>query len=83
MKYKKKPVTIDAYQLSSEDPLPEWMECAFADGGIDRVGNKFVVDTLEGAMVANQDDYIVMGVEGELYPCKPSVFEKTYEKAEE
>lgn len=83
MKYRKKPVVIDACQLSSEDPLPEWMECAFTAGRIDRVGNKFVVDTLEGAMVANQDDYIVMGVEGELYPCKPSVFEKTYEKVEE
>lgn len=83
MKYKKKPVTIDAYQLSSEAPLPEWMECAFTAGRIDRVGNRFVVDTLEGTMVADADDYIIMGVEGELYPCKPSIFEATYEKVEE
>lgn len=83
MKYKKKPVTIDAYQLSSETPLPEWMEWAFTAGRIDRVGNRFVVDTWEGAMVADADDYIIMGVEGELYPCKPSIFEATYEKVEE
>lgn len=83
MKYKKKPVTIHAYQLSSEAPLPEWMQCAFGTGRINRVGNRFVVDTLEGAMVADSGDYIIMGVEGELYPCKPSIFEATYEKAEE
>jgi len=40
-----------------------------------------VLDTLEGDMKANEGDWIIKGVKGELYPCKPDVFEMTYEKA--
>lgn len=44
---------------------------------------KMIIDTLEGAMVANVGDWIIKGVNGELYPCKPDIFEKTYEPVEQ
>lgn len=42
-----------------------------------------VIDTYEGDMIASQGDYIIRGIEGEFYPCKPSVFEKSYEEVED
>ena len=85
MKYRKKPVVIEAVKtletinkLRSHEAIPEWFDT-------DRVkitGNKAVIKTLEGDMVANEDDYIIRGVNGELYPCKPDIFEKTYEAVE-
>lgn len=38
------------------------------------------IPTLEGVMIAREGDYIIRGIEGELYPCKPDIFEKTYER---
>lgn len=61
MKYRKKPVVIDAYQTDVELDIP----------------------TLEGVMHASVGDYIITGVHGEQYPCKPDIFEETYEPAEE
>jgi hypothetical protein len=61
MKYRKKPVVVEAYQTDHE----------------------FVIQTLEGDMTASVGDYIITGVNGEQYPCKPDIFEKTYEKVEE
>lgn len=60
MKYRKKPIVIEAYQTDEE----------------------VVIHTLEGYMKANIGDYIITGVNGEQYLCKPDVFEKTYELAE-
>lgn len=45
--------------------------------------NEYYVDTLEGCMKATEGDYIIKGVNGEFYPCKPDIFEKTYEKLDE
>lgn len=45
-----------------------------------RTSVKLEIVTLEGVMVANLGDWIIMGVNGEVYPCKPDIFEKTYEK---
>lgn len=80
--YRKKPVEIEAIQLkytySDEirdfmgDHPHEW------DGA---VGLK--IPTLEGVMVASGYDWIIRGVKGELYPCKPDIFEATYERVEE
>ena len=58
MKYRKKPIIIEAYQTDIEQDI----------------------ETLEGTMHANIGDYIITGVNGEKYPCKPDIFEKTYEK---
>lgn len=93
MKYRKKPVVIDAFkwtgdQNQTEDP--EWVIEALKDGtvfiplvdwAIEKYGKPIMeINTLEGVMIASQGDYIIQGVQGELYPCKPDIFELTYEK---
>lgn len=61
MKYRKKPVIIEAYQTDKAIDIP----------------------TLEGTMHASVGDWIITGVNGEQYPCKPDIFEKTYDLIEE
>lgn len=61
MKYRKKPVIIEAYQTDKE----------------------LDIETLEGTMHASVGDYIITGVNGEQYPCKPDIFEKTYDPVKE
>jgi hypothetical protein len=89
-KYRKKPVVIEAVQLRWDT----WSEmCDHAGVGKlvdgkpegDQDGEAIGLDipTLEGLMHANENDWIIKGVNGELYPCKPDIFEKTYEKIEE
>lgn len=73
-RYRKKPITIEAFRLGYDEP-PEWAIS---------VGDMFdssvcQIATLEGVMIANKGDYIIKGVQGELYPCKPDIFEETYE----
>jgi hypothetical protein len=81
MKYRKKPVIIDAVELKfstdSQDEIIQWSNNTIQkglDGGLR-------IPTLEGIMVANTGDYIIRGVKGEYYPCKPDIFEMTYELA--
>lgn len=97
MKYKKKPVTIEAFQydgdLKGADNkyyVPSWAVAAFESGIMHYASKKFdspecelFIDTLEGTHHVSVGDYIIQGVNGELYPCKPDIFEKTYEKVEE
>ena len=92
MKYRKKPVVIDAVQLRWDT----WMEiCAFADVGRLTDGRPegfnpngdtnvigLLIPTLEGVQEAHENDYIIRGVKGELYSCKPDIFAMTYEAAE-
>ena len=100
MKFKKKPVVIDALQLRWDN----WNGmCDFAGvGGLDKgkpegcyvdeqgIATKdststigLLIPTLEGVMLGVQDDWIIKGVKGELYPCKPDIFEMTYEPVQE
>ena len=51
-------------------------------GSVTRIGNQVFINTLEGEMKGNDGDYIIRGVNGEIYPCKPDIFEKTYEKVD-
>ena len=78
--YRKKPVTVEAVQWTGEN-LAEM--CEFIDSEvfeiIPRVG--LVIHTLEGDHHASPGDYIIKGVNGEFYPCKPDIFAKTYESA--
>ena len=82
MKFRKKPVEIEAvkfdgwnwaecYQFMSDEPLffPQVLE----------EREKIKIETLEGTMTASKGDWIIKGVNGEFYPCKPDIFEKTYE----
>ncbi|MDF7683508.1 hypothetical protein PT287_08350 [Lactobacillus sp. ESL0679] len=86
MKYRKKPVVVDAIRFLDTDKSI----LALSDElGLDpvRVSYKdhnhpvLKIETLEGMMNANVGDYIIKGVNGEFYPCKPDIFEKTYEPA--
>jgi hypothetical protein len=90
MKFRKKPVVIEAVQLRWDT----WNEmCDHADVGRledgkpsgRQDGEKIGLDipTLEGLMQARENDWIIRGVQGELYPCKPDIFEATYEAVEE
>ena len=85
-KYRKKPVVIEAIQfVDTTERIGEIQEFM---GGIIRVdyadkNNPIIkIETLEGVMAANVGDYIIKGVKGEFYPCKPDIFEATYELAE-
>lgn len=91
MKYRKKPVVIDAFKLNSRGLVGEdWFWDAVSEGTIITYcfGKFYPEDaycdiiTLEGIMRANTGDYIIRGVNGEIYPCKPDIFEKTYELVE-
>lgn len=95
MKYRKKPVIIEAVQLlDNDDSIVECIEFVYNMGmktslfGLNATINKvrankgFVITTLEGNMNVSFGDYIIKGVNGEFYPCKPDIFEKTYEPAE-
>ena len=89
-RFKKKPVVIDAFQWTggpnqTEDPI--WAIEAIRNGsmrivnpGTSRVA--LMIETLEGPIRASQDDWIIRGIKGELYPCKPDIFEITYERVE-
>ncbi|MCU9815844.1 hypothetical protein [Paraclostridium sp. AKS73] len=91
-KYKKKPVVINAFkwtgdQYQEEDPI--WIIDAIKKGTVWFENNPgedgltvltMVIKTLEGNHIASRGDYIIQDVKGEIYPCKPDIFEMTYEK---
>ena len=80
VKYKKKPVVIEAIRFtgSNYDEIREFIgkNTLCSDLSI-------VIPTLEGDMVAQKGDYIIKGVHGEFYPCKPDIFNETYEVVSE
>lgn len=88
MKFRKKPVVIEAEQFLPGDGVRngdtfeahglEW-RITFSDEGAH--GPQIAIHTAEGVMTANYGDWIIKGVKGELYPCKPDIFEATYEAA--
>lgn len=86
-KYRKKPVVIEAIQfVDTTERIGEIQEFM---GGItirvdyaDKNNPIIKIETLEGVMAASEGDYIIKGVHGEFYPCKPDIFEKTYEEVE-
>ncbi len=92
MKYRKKPVVIEAFQFYV-DPMPDWFmdkvttnevvlyNCVYGRYSIDEAYCH--IETLEGTMEGRGGDYIIKGVNGEIYPCKPDIFKKTYEAVEE
>ena len=98
-KYRKLPVVIEAVQLRWDTwrEICEFVSNEYFDGGcyLDEDGNTIEeegktsnriglkIKTLEGEMLATAGDYIIKGVNGEFYPCKPDIFEKTYEVVED
>ena len=82
-KFRKKPVVIEAHQWCVL-PHPDWLSAA-KDAGILFYGDDGVpkLKTLEGEHIVSRDDYVIKGVKGELYPCKPDIFALTYERVED
>lgn len=82
-RYRKKPAEIEAMQLTRESfhAVGEWAgarEC----WGLDAPSPGLFIETLEGLMKASLGDYVIRGVKGEFYPCKPDIFAATYVAAE-
>ena len=86
-KYRKKPIVVDAWQFTSFDnghEICEWATkegdrlCEFAYSEEEGICH-LTIETLEGNHQADLGDYIIKGIAGEFYPCKPDIFEKTYE----
>lgn len=81
MKYRKKPVVVEAQQF---DPANDYDEAcsvvSWCGGTATDVG--CVIPTLEGITVASPGDFVIKGVHGEFYACKPDIFAKTYEAVE-
>lgn len=82
MKFRKKPVVIEAIQWTGENTQEVYQFCNSGSRDCHIMGDKLLIKTLEGTMEASAGDYIIRGVNGEHYPCKPDIFDKTYEKAE-
>lgn len=92
MKARKKPIVIEYFQFYI-DPMPDWFmdsvssnktilqKCNYKRYSIDEAA--CTIRTLEGVMHANGGDYIIKGIQGEIYPCKADIFEATYERVEE
>lgn len=83
-KFRKKPVVIDAVQWDGSEDLA--LEIASFDNFAGMIDYKtgefggFYIDTLEGRMKVSPGDYVIKGIKGEYYACKPDIFEVTYEE---
>ena len=99
MKFRKKPVVIEAFQMTKEarqdnGGWPTWLHLAWqkehqSEGSVfpskyphSDGEDELMIHTLEGNHLVSFDDWIIQGVSGELYPCKPGIFEATYEVVE-
>jgi hypothetical protein len=85
MKYRKKPVVIEAMRWEGDNLHDISRFCrgnAYIEATCDS-GDALVIKTLEGKHIASIDDMIIEGIAGEFYPCKPDIFEQTYEEVEE
>lgn len=88
MKFRKKPVVIEAWHLhgpgdANASVLPSWLAEAVVKGAVQVIaGDGLVIHTLEGEMRADVGDWIIQGVKQEIYPCKPDIFAATYEAVE-
>lgn len=94
--FRKRPVAIEAHRwgMQNDASMPEWLRDAvvlpdvtegaatLAVGQVTRIGADLAIHTLEGVMHAKPGDWIIRGVKGELYPCKPDIFAATYEAVE-
>ena len=92
MKYKTKPTVIEAFKIG-RDAEPDWLFTSgqkvtkeiipYCDTPEEFCKAQYYIETLEGTMKADFGDFIIKGLIGEIYPCKPEAFEKKYELSEE
>ena len=92
--YRKKHIVIEVYRLGYDSVTPDWFMDAMTEGVIIKHDNSkrspfdtsintnvtATIKTLEGDHLASNGDYIIKGIQGELYPCKPDIFKATYEE---
>ncbi len=84
MRFQKKPIIINAWRVQdltgmNQPPLPEPIAAAEVSRQyIDNGDGTVTISTLEGTLFASKEDWIIQGVHGELYPCKPDIFAETY-----
>lgn len=90
MKFRKKPITIEAMQVRDDirthSDICEWASQGIPEDAVipvvmSRFDSHPIIHTLEGTMYADIGDWIIKGIAGEFYPCKPDIFEATYEAA--
>jgi hypothetical protein len=91
MKFRKKPIVIEAHEMTedqfeNQETWPDWLKCARAkpseeEGAFFRAEDSgtYMLRTLEGLQQVTVGDFIIQGVEGELYPCKARIFHNTYD----
>lgn len=80
MKFRKKPVVIEAVQFRGDNDVEMWEFCPKAEIHLEPgLPPCVAINTLEGQMIGAIGDWIIKGVKGEFYPCKPDIFEATYE----
>jgi len=86
--FRKKPVVIEAQRwdgtVQGATPIIDWildgpLAARYEDATFEREGDRIAIDTLEGTITASPGDWIIKGVQGEFYPCKPDIFDATYE----
>lgn len=95
MKFRKKPVEVEAFQMTKErrwdnSEWPEWLHKAWnkdGEGALfidsdDPTREKLVIGTLEGIQRISWDDWIIQGIQDEIYSCKPDIFEQAYERVD-
>ncbi len=98
LKFRKKPVVVEAFQMTlvrrgDNSEWPNWLHLAWnktvnETGSLwidpaDPLWAKLLVGTLEGPHRVDWNDWIIQGIKGELYPCKPDIFDMTYEACDD
>lgn len=89
-RFRKKPVVIEAVRVGhliqdarvAWNALPDWVKEAYEGAKLIFADTFVLIHTLEGTMRGEWNDWLIQGISGELYPCKPDIFEKTYEPVE-
>ena len=89
-KYRKKPVVIEAVKYEGrgnfeDSDVPDWIWAAFESETLASTAgtDPLMIKTMEGKLRVAPGDFIIQGVQGEIYPCKPDIFEATYEAVDD
>lgn len=80
MKYRKKPIVIEAQQYDGTVESIDWLHGELMKGNIKKFVDGLYIKTLEGFMQVSIGDFFIKGIIGEIYPCKPDIFAQIYEK---
>lgn len=83
MKYRKKPIVIEAVKYDGKNSFQILSELGMESIGEELTSDDLLIDTPEGEMRAKSGDYIIKGIKGEFYPCKPDIFEASYDLVKE